>query len=235
MTKIKSASFTRYTKVQKLLQTDPLLKKELSKEMVAICRPDQTSQDFQKEVVYVVDKIHAKGLDANTCTSKDILKFAFELLVTNKGPIVIAPTPEAPVPAKQPARKKAVGAKQQTTLPPAEEPDEPVPAKAKAAPAPKSKAASAAPPPVVAKNNEGVGNSAVEKTIKVVAIIRPGIPNVISCAALANLQAALSLLEAVAADADAKDVCQRLNTLIDDIHRRTIIPSAKENTETTAG
>ena len=231
MTKIKSASFTRYTKVLKLLQTDPLLRKELSKDAVAVCRPDQTSQDFPKEVVYVVDKIHAKGLDANTCTSKDILNFAFNLLVKNRGPITIAASPA--VPAKKPAVKKVT----KNTV--AEEPEVEAPAPRRAArtasPAPKSKAASDAPPSVVAENNAGEVKSVVEKTIKVVAFIRPGIPNVIGCAALANLQAALSVLEAVATDAEDKSICQRMNTLIDDIHRRTIIPSAKENSETAAG
>lgn len=70
---------------------------------------------------------------------------------------------------------------------------------------------------------------------KVVAFIRPGIPNVISCAALANIQAALSLFEAVGNDGEIKDICQRLNTIIDDVHRNTILPSAKETSETTAG
>lgn len=241
MTKIKSASFTRYSRVHKILQSDPLLSKELGKVMIAVCRPDQTSQDFPEQVVYVVKSIHEKNLDANACTAKDIQQFAFDLLIKNRGPIPSLADPEpAPAPApKKPVAKKV--AKSKTVAAPAVKAP-PAPkatvaktsvSKSKVRTAPKSKATIDAPQPVVAVNNAGEG---AYKTAKVVAVIRPGIPNVIGCAALANLQAALSLFEAVAGnDAGIKELCHRLTTIIDDAHRNTIIPSAKETNETAAG
>ena len=246
MTKIKSASFTRYSRVHKILQSDPLLSKELGKVMIAVCRPDQTSQDFPEQVVYVVKSIHEKNLDANACTAKDIERFAFELLIKNRGPIPSLADPEpppTPAPApKKPAVKKVAKpvaapvakAPAAPKAPAAKAPAAKAPvSKSKVRTAPKSKATIDAPQPVVAVNNAGDGNY---RTAKVVAVIRPGIPNVIGCAALANLQAALSLFEAVAGnDAGIKELCHRLTTIIDDAHRNTIIPSAKENNETAAG
>ena len=243
MTKIKSASFTRYSKVHKILRSDPLLSKELGKVMIAVCRPDQTSQDFPEQVVYVVKSIHEKNLDANACTAKDIERFAFELLIKNRGPIPSLADPEppptpAPVP-KKPAAKKVA---KPVVAPVAKAPAAPKAtaattkapeSKSKVRTAPKSKATTDAPQPVVAVNNAGEG---AYRMAKVVAVIRPGIPNVIGVAALSNMQAALSLFEAVAGnDAGIKEICQRMTTLIDDAHRNTIIPSAKETSETAAG
>lgn len=230
MSKIKSASYTRYVKVYKILKNDPLMRKELSGDMVAICRPpDQRSEDFPKEVVYVVDQIHARNLDVSTCTNKDVLLIAYDLLVKNRAtvPSYSEPPAEAEDAKTIPAKAKPAKSKNQkpskTPKPPKAPPASKV--KAKSAPEPETSAPKAtlktAPAPPVKSALPAVKQQ-----------VRPGIPYVIECAALANLEAALSLMEAAG---NSDDICRKLNSLIDEIHRRTIIPSAKESPETAAG
>lgn len=239
MSKIKSASFTRYTKVHKVLLNDPLLQKQLSKTMIAVCRPDNSTQDFPQEVVYVVDQIQSKNLDVSTCTQKDIMKLAYDLLVLHPQPIpayTSAPEAEPAPPAPKAVRKakptvvkvaKPKAAKKVAT--PKEAPKEaPKEVVRKARQAPKAKAPEA--PAADVKNEPKAVN-------KPMVYVRPNVPFAVGCAALANLQAVVTLLEPFVdgGDAEAKVVSEKLNDLIDDIHRRTIIPSAKEITESTAG
>lgn len=246
MSKIKSASFSRYGRVLTILQSDPLLRKELSKVMVAVCRPDQTSEDFPREVVYVVDQIHKQNLDSTTLIKDEVLVFAYKLLVENRGPIptftpVAVPEPKTPKPAKIKATKpekpakvekvKAVKAAKPAPAPvPPPEPKAKV-KRARRATRPKEQATAEACPPAVEQKNAGTPSG------KPMTFVRPNVPYVVGCAALANLQAVLTLLEPFtgAGDLEAKEVCQKLNDLIDDIHRRTVIPSAKEEPQTKAG
>ena len=249
MSKIKSASFSRYGRVLTILQSDPLLRKELSKVMVAVCRPDQTSEDFPREVVYVVDQIHKQNLDSTTLIKDEVLVFAYKLLIENRGPIPTftpapAPEPKTPKPAKIKATKpekpakvekvkavKAVKAAKPAPAPvPPPEPKAKV-KRARRATRPKEQATAEACPPAVEQKNAGTPSG------KPMTFVRPNVPYVVGCAALANLQAVLTLLEPFtgAGDLEAKEVCQKLNDLIDDIHRRTVIPSAKEEPQTKAG
>ena len=253
MSKIKSASFSRYGRVLTILQSDPLLRKELSKVMVAVCRPDQTSEDFPREVVYVVDQIHKQNLDTTTFSKDEVLVFAYKLLVENRGPIptftpVSAPEPKTPKLAKikpakikaakpeKPAKVEKVKVVKAAKPAPAPAPVPPPEPKAKVkrarrATRPKEQATAEACPPAVEQKNAGTPSG------KPMTFVRPNVPYVVGCAALANLQAVLTLLEPFtgAGDLEAKEVCQKLNDLIDDIHRRTVIPSAKEEPQTKAG
>ena len=240
MSKIKSASFSRYGRVLTILQSDPLLRKELSKVMVAVCRPDQTSEDFPREVVYVVDQIHKQNLDTTTFSKDEVLVFAYTP--------VSAPEPKTPKLAKikpakikaakpeKPAKVEKVKVVKAAKPAPAPAPVPPPEPKAKVkrarrATRPKEQATAETCPPAVEQKNAGTPSG------KPMTFVRPNVPYVVGCAALANLQAVLTLLEPFsgAGDLEAKEVCQKLNDLIDDIHRRTVIPSAKEEPQTKAG
>lgn len=244
MTKIKSASFTRYARVLKILQGDPHLSKKLSKTMVAICRPDQSIQDFPQEVVYVVEQLHLNNLDANSCKNRDVLQFAFKLLENNTRPITfnVEPEPEAPVEKekKKPVAKvkkpkaKVKALVESEDKAQVEKAPAPTRVKAKVKRVAKAKAEPAPEKPIAVKPVEP---PVPNVTSKIIEFVRPHVPFVVGCAMLSNFQAGVSLLEPYvqAGDTDAKELSQKINVLIDDIHRRIEIPNAKESSETPAG
>jgi len=247
MSHTKSASFTRYVHVNDILRRDPVLRKELSKATVAVCRPDQTSVDFPPEVVHVVEKIHEQNLNATTFNKDEILDFAYELLITNRGPIpsygivltvpIKAPTPpkakvKVDKPAKVAAPAKVATPKAATPTPTPIKADKPA-KPAKVEPVAPLKKAQVKPPKAQVTADAGTDDKST--STKLMTYVRPDVPYVVGCAALSNLQAVLSLLEPFvkSGDSEAKDVCKKLKELIDDIYRRTVIPNDKEEPKTT--
>src|SRR5512143_1563953 len=101
----KRTSFTRYRRVSDILQADRLLRTKLSKNMAAVCRPDQSHKEFPIEVVYVTDHIHKQGIDSFTMPKNEVVKVAFDLLVENPGPIPMPAPPPPPAPEKKKAAK----------------------------------------------------------------------------------------------------------------------------------
>ena len=256
----KRASFMRYARVLEILQGDNALSKKLSKNTVAICRPDQTHKEFPNEAVYVTDEIHKQGHDAYTMSKGDITRLATRLLILNPGPIPVPTLPPPPPPPKakvkavaKPKPAKPVVAKPVVAKPAAAKPIKPVkvapptppptpppvPPKPKVprrAPAPKRQATADCPPAVEQKN---AGEKVVTKPAPVskpLAFIRPYAPNVVGVAAMCLLQGVLTLMEPfmAAGDPEVKELCQKVNVLLDDLHRRTVLPSVEKEPTTTA-
>lgn len=236
---LKRTSFMRYQRVFDILQGDNLLKKRLSKNMAAVCRPDQTHKEFPFEVVYVTDKIHEQGLDAYTLAKIEVIRSAHRLLVANPVPPppvaepAADPKPEKavkPKPAKASKPEKAVKPKvEKPTEKPKPKPKDALPkATATAEPSP----AAVEPSQTGANDGNGVAAAPVLKTPP--AFIRPFIPHVPGIAIMNCLYAARQLLEPhLSTDSDAKNVCNRLDELIDELHRRTVLPSAETQSTTT--
>lgn len=229
----KRTSFMRYSRVNEILRSDNALSRRLSKKTVAVCKPDQTSEDFPVEVVFVTDEIHKQGIDAYTMPKIEVIRMAHRLLVANPQPIPAIVAPPAPQPkAKAAQAKKPVAAK-------AAKPDKPK--VRRRTPAPKAPA-TAEPRPAAVEPKKTGGNaedgSPPPPPKLPPAYVRPFIPYVVGVAILSLFQAILTLFEPFQSqgDGDAKDVCQKVNELIDEVHRRTVLPtSAKEEPTTTAG
>lgn len=215
----KRTSFMRYDRVHAILRSDNALSRRLGKETVAVCKPDQTHVDFPSEVVRVTDEIHSQGIDAYTMPKIEVIRLAHRLLVKNSTPSVPAPVP---APTSAPAPDPATDS---------------VPVQA-ASPAPQKAARKPRTPKVVQTARQEVvpkpsadvqPSDPVSKKLPP-EFVRPYAPYVVGVAALSNLQAVLTLFEPFmdAGGEDAKAVCQKVNALIDDIHRRTVLPSHAE-------
>lgn len=249
----KRTSFMRYARVDEILRSDNLLSRKLSKKTVAVCRPDQTHHEFSVEVVYVTDQIHKQGIDAYTMPKIDVIRTGHRLLVNNPKPI-----PDIVVPLETPARKSTTNHKvkvkvRQKTKVKAKVKTEKPPKRRRMA-RPKDAATADVSPAAVETEPAGVNHADEQPLVSedeplpevlsqapmpetepppkppIIKFVRPYVPNVVGVAALSNLQAVLTLFEPYMAvgDADAKEVCQKVNELIDDIHRRTVLPSAEK-------
>ena len=241
MNESKRTSLMRYRRVGNVLQNDRLLSQKLSTEMVGVGKHDQTHEDFPAEVVYVTDEIHKQGVDAYTMPKNDILRIAHRLLIQNPSPVSkpdLEPQPKATA-----ARAAAAAAATTTTT---------TKVKVKVAQAPKPqrgrrkrKTAVHAEEIAPAVQPESAGGAPIEdrpppppppsssssSSSKPVEYVRPFIPYVVGVAILSLLQAVLTLFEPFmsnGAEGDTKDVCQKVNELIDEIHRRTVIPASAE-------
>ena len=250
----------RYNRVREILQADNALKRRLSKNMSAVCRPDQTHDEFPVEVVYVTEEIHKQGLDASTLAKGEVIRTAHRLLVANPVPDLLAvltpqlapeaPAPEAKLPkAKVPKEKpkakakvpKAEAPKAKPKVPKAEAPKVPKAPKEKPKAKPKvlvpkvSATADTSPAAVEPKSTGGTQESSVATLPPKAppAFIRPYIAHVPGIAMMNCLYGARQLMEPFSAsDPDAKDICHKLDDLIDELHRRTVLPSAEKESTT---
>ena len=246
----KRTSFMRYARVLEILKGDNALSKKLSKNTTAVCRPDQTSQDFPVEVIHVTDTIHASGKDAYTLSKIEVIRTAHHLLVENPQPI------PAITPAKteaKPSEAKATKAKAKPATKPAPKAAaKPAPKPAPKAPRkparkpvkgdspPKSEATAEPSPAAVAEKPTGEVPK-VAKVSSVPEFIRPFIPNVIAVAMMVNSQAVITLCEPLIqaetkGDANAvgaQNVVDKANELINLIYRLTVLPDAKAEPSTT--
>ena len=224
----KRTSFMRYQRVLEILQGDNALRKRLSKNMAAVCRPDQTHKEYPVEVVHVTDEIHKEGLDAYTLSKIEVIRFAHRLLVANHPTASPSAPPDLPV--KEAKVPKAAKLK-----------EKPKP-KLKKAIVPKSTAAAESPIAAEPKTGEDavlkVPDAVFAKVPEVIPIkvpeakappslfIRPHVPHIPGIAVMNCLFSAFQLMEPFcASDPDARDLCQRIQTLIDELHRRTILPA----------
>ena len=99
LSSMKKTSFMRYIRVFEILRGDNALSKKLSKNLIAICRPNQTSFDFPVEVVHVTDEIHRQDLDAYTLPKLEVIRAAHRLLIAN--PSLSTPPPPEPKPMNE--------------------------------------------------------------------------------------------------------------------------------------
>lgn len=248
-------TFSRYARVRKAFDADHALTKKLSKNMVNIGKPDRSFEEFPLEISDVTTAIYQSGQDANEMTQKDIIIFATEMLLFNKKQPVVrkmeeaAPEPEPPKKAvEKPAPKrqrppraerpkvvktvKAPKLKASRPRPIRKKEDktddkEPataaiIPAVIAVAPAPVKADAPVAATPVVVQAKNG--------TLPI-RLIRANMPYVVGVAIGGLLEAVNVLLQPYisAGEPEAKDVSDKVNALIDDIHRRTVLPNcAKE-------
>jgi hypothetical protein len=216
----KRTSFTRYRRVSDILQADNALKRKLSKNMAAVCRPDQTHVDFPIEVVYVTDEIHKQGLDAFTLPKLEIIRTAHKLLVENPGPIPM-PAP-LPPPEAKPKKEAKPKAKEKPKAKP----------KAKRAPAPKAPATAAPSPAAVEPKTAGEAKGDGVAKLPCPAYVRPGIPYAVGVAAMSNFEAGILLLESTG-DAAYRPIIQKAQEVIDETRLHTILPSAQKESSTT--
>jgi len=244
---IKCPTVTRYARVQKVLLSDNALSKKLSTKTSAVCRVDKSFVDFPVEVIHVTDEIHRQGMDSNSLSRTDIIRFGVRLLLQGKVPdnitslaavetsVALKDEDEKPKPIKPPKPPKLPKVKppKLSKVKPPKPPKLPKvkPPKPELACVVKVKAVNpekvAAPPaaPAVKASTETKPEKAP------VFFVRPHVPYVVGTAALSNLWAVLTLFEpfVLEGDAEAREVSQRVNDLIDDIHRRTILPSAEKD------
>lgn len=223
-------SLKRYERVHEILKSDNALKRKLSTRMVAVCKPDNSFVDFPVEVVHVTDAIHKQGLDAYSLPKMEVMRFGLELLVKNTSPIPMPTSPvkpavkPAPKPAPKAPVKKPVPAKKaaKPTAPPAAE----KPAARKGVP--KATATAASRPAPVEPTPAGEAKPAAPK-----AYVRPYMPYVMGVAVLSLLESINVLLQPHigVGDNDAKEMSQKTNELINEFHRRTVLPSTEKSAE----
>lgn len=236
MSEGKKTSFMRYARVHGILKGDNALSKRLGKKTAAVCKPNQTYEDFPVEVIAVTDEIHKQGLDAHVASVPDVLRIAADLLFSGK-PLPMPSLPEPPVRAKKVKAPKAAKAKKRKAPPPEPPPPPPAPkaAKAKVKSARRPKVPATAERPAAVEPTQAGSAEPSALPPKPPAMVRPSFPYVVGVAALSNLQAVVTLLEPFAAhnDTDAKEFIQKVNSLIDEVHRRTVLPSAEAQSSTT--
>lgn len=81
---IMKTTFTRYDRVNEILQGEPALRKLLSTPSITIQHANGNSKTFSQEIVTVTDAIHETSRDANTMPKRDIAAFAGEFLLKLK-------------------------------------------------------------------------------------------------------------------------------------------------------
>lgn len=242
----KRTSFQRYVRVHEILQGDNLLRQRLSKNVVAVCRPDQTHKELPIEVVYVTDEIHKTGKDAYTMPKIEVIRMAHRLLIQNPMPAPAPVSPAAlPPPVEVHAFRNGSTAKTKVKVKKAASPKSPAVRKKAAERKPAAVVVDVeAPPaiPVPAKAaKEPVAATPAPAVKSQPAFIRKSIPLVVGIAILNLMQGVLTLLEysVASGDEEAKDLCGKISSLIDETHRRTVIPgeekSSAEKESTNAG
>lgn len=242
----KRTNFTCYKRVSAVLNSDNALKKKLGDKTVAVGKPDQSSEDFPVGVILVTDELHATGKDARSIPVIEVIKCAHRLLVLGEAPTVIAPPPPPPPPPAPPAakipskkEKPAAVAKTKAAKPrPARQPKpvaKPVAKPAAVAAAAATATANTAEPPVppVTMSSPAVTAATASTAKTIVTNVRPNVPYVVGVAALSNLQAVITLLEPYVTngDTEARDLCQKVDKIIDEVHRRTCLPTQQSSAE----
>ena len=252
-------SFTRYVKVNQAMQGDPALQKLLSKPNTWVGKQNQTGEFFSQEVVEVTAAIHNAGMDAYTLKPQQIVHFATDMLVLKQPPPVAAkssvPEPESSAPVASPVVKPKAKAKTKAkpkvkakvkpvTKPKVEQTPEaqetaqanadPVSAPVRLKPKNKVKAARKAvskPDRVAAPTAAAPPENNGEAKPMAVRFIRVNVPYVPGIALMNNLYAAQQLLEPfVINDPEAKELADKLDEMIEAVHRKTVLPNcAKED------
>lgn len=200
------------------MQADRLLRTKLSKNMAAVCRPDQSHKEFPIEVVYVTDHIHKQGIDSFTMPKNEVVKVAFDLLVENPGPIPM-PAPPPPAPEKKKAAK-----------PKAAKPKPAPKVKPKRKALPKAPATAEPSPAAVEPKTSGEPKGDGVAKLPCPEFVRPGIPFAVGIASMSNMEAAILLLESTG-DERYRNVIQKLQEVIDEVRLHTVLPSAQKDVQ----
>ena len=235
-------SYMRYHKVNAVMVADPALKRLLSKPNQVIIKQDQTSEEFSKEVVEVTTAIHNAGLDAYAMHQHQILHFATNMLVLKQPPPVAARPAKAPVAPEKPKAKAPKAPKAPKAAVKAPAVKAPV---VKAAPAARTKRKSrtklepakakvaeppseppeplAEPPPVPKAETRPKDNGGPPPVV----YFRKNVPLIPGITIMNDLYGAVTILEPYAAhDPEAKEIMDKLNVIIDDVHRKTVLPES---------
>lgn len=262
LTQMKRISYSRYRRIFQILKDEPSLKRQLGKKMIAIDAGNHEMKDVPEEVVYVTEAIHKGGFDANTLSKVEVIDRAHDLLVANPRPVPLLPEYQAPVLAtngehkaeKEKARKAKPKIKPVAKAKPKAE-DPPEPKKKKRASSPKAEATVDGPTTVeptasgVKAEQERISEVVAEagdatrkgKYLLPVVPAPPGktehilkdVPRVTGIAVLNLGYAMVQLFEPFMSDPEVKSLTDRQIEWLNEIHRRTILPSAEK--ESTAG
>jgi len=214
----------RYQRVADILGSEPALKNRLGTKTEAVLKPNGDKVEISKQAVDLTERIHAAGHDANALNKQEILKFAVDVIVRGEDgdlPPVTRKAPEEAAPATNgevKPKKKVVRIKKPR----------------------KKKAPEAAAVPEAAAKEPAVEEKPAPKKVvepraahSVAAVSPPtqssgNVPFAVGCAVNSNLIAASQLLEIHDHTAEGKEIRERLDKIIDEVQRRTIIPNGMQ-------
>lgn len=235
-------NFMRYQRVAGIISSEPALKARLGTKTETVLKPNGDRVEFPKHAVDLTERIHAAGFDANTLNKPQILKYAVDVIIRGddselppapprEEPTATQAAPEETKPKKRvatPAKPKKVRKKKEApvTIPAVTVPTPPE--AAVAPPAPVEKPADKPIEKPAPKPKPAVTEGAVRQ----VTISSPpqqslgtSVPFAVGCAVNSNLMAASQLLEIHDRTPEGKEIRGRLDKIIDEVLRRTTIPS----------
>jgi len=230
-------NFMRYQRVAQVIATEPALKARMGGKTEVVLKPNGDKVEFPKEVIDVTERIHAGGHDAGTYSKDQIVQLAISIILYGDTGAVTAPKPaeagnEAPA-SKQKTKRRPRAAKK----PPVQKPK-----KVRKKRQPKPEVVPAAQPEKPKPEAPVEKKEALERPAKrakaapveavAVTIVSPPVqaqnsvvPFAVGCAVNSNLIAASQLLEIHDRTLEGKEIRERLDKIIDEINRRTVIPS----------
>jgi hypothetical protein len=234
-------TFGRYARVRKAMQGMPALKRLMGKETVVVMKPDRKSEYFAPEVTSVTEALERSGKDAGDMSQQEIIHFATNMLVLNQTPPVAvqlkAVAPESEVKSEPAPEPKGKAAAEEATaeVAPKIRTAKPKPVRKIQPPRLKTTRVPIPTPAPVAESVKPAAKLALTPTAKngsPIIWVRPHVPFVVGTAILSNLEAVNVLLQPYvkADDPEAKELLDKVNSLMDDVHRRTVLPNcAKED------
>ena len=242
-------NFIRYQRVAEVIATEPALKARMGSKTEVVLKPNGDKVEFPKEVVDVTECIHACGHDAGSYGKDKIVQLAIDVILhgVNGSP---AAQPKMAEPKVEPAATKPKKKRRKTAVQKAAVPEttveKPKKSKKKGQPKPKVEVPETAPAAETAKPK--IEPVPTEKKAPVerpkhfkmrqaeptmVTVASPPvqaqnsvIPFAVGCAVNSNLICASQLLEIHDRTLEGKEIKERLDKIIDEINRRTVIPSA---------
>jgi hypothetical protein len=247
-------NFMRYQRVADVIATEPALKARMGGKTEVVLKPNGDKVEFPKEVIDVTERIHAIGHDAGSYGKDKIVQLAIDVILHDGNgstvalPKAVEPKTEPAAPKLRKKRRKAVVQKPAVPEPPAAKPKKP---RKKRQPKAKVEAPAAAPvivPAAAVAEKPKVDPAPVDKKAPaerpkrskaqpaetvMVAVASPPpqaqnsvVPFAVGCAVNSNLICASQLLEIHDRTLEGKEIKERLDKIIDEINRRTVIPSA---------
>jgi hypothetical protein len=220
-------NFMRYQRVAELVIGEAALKERLGTKTDTVLKPNGEKVEFQKELVDLTERIHAAGFDVNVITKQQILKYAVDVILWggDSGLPPVPPRSEAeaaapPAPKKRaPAKVKSVRKPKAVEKKPTAVPEE----------KPAAETAPVTPPVAAPKPKPAAEPVGVSRQVTISSppsqCAASNFPFVVGCAANANLMAAAQLMEIHDRSPEGKEILARLNKIIEDVLKRTTIPS----------
>jgi hypothetical protein len=221
-------NFMRYQRVADVVASEPALKARLGPKSETVLKPNGDKVEFPKEVIDLTERIHAAGHDANALNKQQLLKLAVDVILRGENGDL------PPVPARNgsdgedelpvPKRKKKTSNK-----PKKEHAQKETSVKAAADTLPEAEAEAPEKPVTPRKARVAAGDGKPSNTISVasppVQSQNSVVPFAVGCAVNSNLIGASQLLEIHDRTAEGKDIRERLDKIIEEVQRRTIIPN----------